>query len=136
MDYEEIFSMSYWRVFGATLDEEHVAETMYAHFMARPEIAAKFARNDPRKPMDMLRLSVSIAAAYYFSRKPELLLARFATLHNHSHLGIEPHLYPYWLDSVLQAVQAHDPACDADVLEAWRRILTPAIEFMQSQFNA
>ena len=136
MDYEEIFNTSYWRVFGSVTGDTPFAETAYGQFMRHPEIAAKFAKGDPGKPMEMLRLSVTLAASYYFNRHPEHLLAKFATLHNHSHLGIEPQLYRLWLESVLLAVQEHDPACDANVLEAWRRILTPAVEFMQAQFDA
>jgi hypothetical protein len=37
---------------------------------------------------------------------------------------------------VLAAVRGDDPQCDERVLEAWRHILTPALEFMQSQYNA
>jgi hemoglobin-like flavoprotein len=135
MDYEEIFNMSYWRVFGTAVGENPFAETMYGQFLGHPEIAAKFAQSNPSKPMEMLRLSVTLAASYYFHRKPEHLLAKFAVMHSRSRLGIEPHLYRHWLDSVLQAVKTHDPACDENVLEAWRRILTPAIEFMQSKYD-
>jgi hypothetical protein len=135
MDYDEIFNLSYWRVFGSVLDDNPFAKTVYGQFLSHPEIAAKFAKGDPGKPMEMLRVSVTLAASYYFNRKPEHLLAKFATLHNRGHLGIEPHLYRLWLESVLAAVQTHDPECDANVLEAWRRILTPAVEFMQSKYD-
>ena len=136
MDYEEIFNLSYWRVFGTIVDEKSAAETMYGQFLSHSEIAAKFAQGDPGKPMQMLRASVTLAASYYFNRKPDHLLLKFADLHSHRHLGIEPHLYRFWLESVLQAVQVHDPDCNEHVLEAWWRILTPAVEFMQSKFEA
>lgn len=136
MDYEEIFNLSYWRVFGEAGAENPFAETAYGKFLSHPEIAAKFAQADPAKPMEMLRLSVTLAASYYFNRKPEHMLAKFATLHSRGHLGIEPHLYQHWLESVLAAVQTHDPDCDVNVLEAWRRIMTPAVEFMQSKYAA
>ena len=47
-----------------------------------------------------------------------------------------PRWWPHRLESVLLAVAPHDPACDAHVLEAWRRILTAAVEFMQAQCDA
>jgi len=136
MDYEEIFNMSYWRVFGVTVGDNPFAETMYGQFLYHPEIAAKFTAGDPGKPMQMLRVSVTLAASYYFNRKPDHLLVKFAAQHSRSRLGIEPRLYRHWLDSVLLAVKAHDPKCDENVLEAWRRILTPAIEFMRSKYDA
>ena len=136
MDYEEIFNMSYWRVFGTALGENPFAKTMYGQFLGHPEIAAKFAQGDPGKPMEMLRVSVTLAASYYFNRKPDHLLVQFATMHNHSHLDIEPQLYRHWLESVLLAVEAHDPEYTEHVREAWRRILTPAVEFMQAQYEA
>ena len=136
MDYEGIFNLSFWRVFGSVMDDSPFAKTMYGQFMHHPEIAAKFAQGDPKKPMEMLRVSVTLAASYYFNRKPDHLLVQFATMHNRGHLGIEPHLYRHWLESVLLAVKTHDPDCDENVLAAWRRILTPAVEFMQAQYEA
>ena len=134
MDYEETFNLSYWRVFGSVTGDNTFAETAYAQFLRHAEIAEKFAQGDPGKPMEMLRISVTLAASYYFNRKPGHLLAKFAELHSRRHLGIEPHLYRYWLESVLLAVKTHDPECDEHVLESWRRVMTPALEFMQSRF--
>jgi len=136
MNDEEIFNLSYWRVFDGDADGNTFAEEAYGVFLRQPEVAAKFARSTPDKPKEMLRISVTIAASFYFNRKPELLLAKFAELHSLRQLDIEPHLYAHWLDSVLAAVKLHDPQCDERVLEAWRNILTPAIEFMQSKYSA
>ncbi|MCX7009115.1 MAG: hypothetical protein NTY53_18015 [Kiritimatiellaeota bacterium] len=136
MNDEEVFNLSYWRVFEGDADGNLFAEDAYGVFLRQQEIAAKFAHSNPGKPKEMLRLSVSIAAAFYFNRKPELLLAKFAELHSLRHLDIEPHLYAHWLNSVLAAVKLHDPKCDERVLSAWRNILTPAIEFMQSKYSA
>lgn len=136
MNDEEIFNLSYWRVFEGDADGKNFAGDAYNVFLQQPEIAAKFAHSNPGKPQEMLRLSVSIAAAFYFNRKPDQLLARFAEQHGHRHLNIEPHLYAHWLASVLEAVKLHDPQCDERVLQAWRNILTPAIEFMQSKYSA
>lgn len=136
MDYEEIFNESYWRALGMGIEGESFADTAYRRFLSHPKVAAKFEGRDPGKPMSMLRISITLASSYYFNRGPDHMLLQFAEQHSRRDLDIDPHLYDYWLDSILAAVKVHDPESNDHVLAAWRQILSPAVEFMRSKYEA
>ena len=45
---------------------------------------------------------------------------------NHSRSGrtpVAPHLYPYWVDSLVQAVEEMDPKATPQLLERWREAM-------------
>ena len=135
MDYEETFNMSFWRALGTEVQGISFAETAYQHFLTYPEVEEEFRGRDPEKPKEMLRISITLASSYYFTGSPDHLLRRFAEMHSQRDLDIKPHLYDYWLESVLVGVRAHDPECNDEVLEAWSHVLQPAIEFMRDHYE-
>ena len=134
MDYEETFNMSFWRALGTEVEGISFAQTAYEHFLTYPEVEEKFRGRDPEKPKNMLRISITLASSYYFTGSPDHMLKKFAEMHSSRDLDIEPHLYDYWRESVLEAVRAHDHECDEKVLDAWHHVLQPAIDFMRENY--
>jgi hypothetical protein len=62
------------------------------------------------------------------------LLARIAERHSRHDLGIDPTLYPFFVDSLVATVRAYDQEFSPAVERAWRRAVAPGIAYMQSRY--
>ena len=136
IDHEEIFNLSYWRVIQGQVDGVPFIDGFYDRFLAcSPEIANKFANTDFDKQKRMLLLSMIHVASYFASGESGQVLEDLARKHSQKELDIEPHLYDYWLESLLSTVENYDPEFNEDVRESWRTVLTPGMEYMKSQYT-
>lgn len=107
----------------------------YTLFLASsPTVASKFQHTDLRAQARVLKTSLYIMMLAGGDAERDVHLERLARRHSSSDLDIKPELYDLWLDRLLQAVSEFDPAFDADIEAAWRRVLSPGIEFMRSRY--
>ncbi len=63
------------------------------------------------------------------------ILSDVAKKHSAQDLDIAPHLYPLWLDSLVEAAKISDPKFDDNIEMAWREIMRPGIDYMISQYR-
>lgn len=53
----------------------------------------------------------------------------------HFKMGISSHMYPLWLESMIEAVKISDKRFDEQIEKSWRHLLTPGIEYMMSEYD-
>ena len=71
-----------------------------------------------------------------YAKKPDQeLLARIAATHSRHAIDVPPKLYERFTQSLLGAVEEHDPKFSEEVSAAWREALRPGIEYMQSRYD-
>jgi hemoglobin-like flavoprotein len=70
----------------------------------------------------------------YAKRPNPALLERIAVRHSRADVGVEPELYPRFVEALVQAVERCDPEFGPEVADAWRRAAEPGIAFMQAKF--
>ena len=98
------------------------------------EIREKFAHADLARQQLMLKQSFAFMEFYFTRGEANAQLRHIAERHSRADLDIPPRFYACWLDALLATVQDTDSGCDDQVLDAWRTIFTPGIEFMKSMY--
>jgi hypothetical protein len=48
--------------------------------------------------------------------------------------NIEPHLYEYFLEALLQTVERYDPEYDGQIRDAWQTVLRPGLDYMRRMY--
>lgn len=101
------------------------------------EIAAKFEHTDWVRQHNLIKLGIKSAILY--AEQPDYAFAQkniddIGTTHSHSQWDIKPEFYPLWLDSVVETVKECDPAYSLELSDAWRKVLTPAIQLIISKY--
>ena len=96
------------------------------------EVRAMFRHTDMARQKELLTITLSYMMLANSS--PELL-ERVAVKHNHKNLDIKPHLYEFWLESMIAAVHQTDPAFTREVAAAWRDTLKPGIDYLISRYD-
>lgn len=104
----------------------------YARFLlSNQEVATMFADIDIKKQASMLKGSLYLVmrAAHGFDDGLEHL-AQISSTHGELGLNIGPHLYQYWLDTLVTVVAETDPAYEPSLEATWRAALQPCIDHM------
>lgn len=112
-------------------------DVFYQHFVtANPEIQAFFADTDMRAQSHMLEKSLRLAAvAIVGSAVGVAELEKRAISHDVHHMNIDPSLYAYWLDALLQSVADRDPQWSGEVEQRWRTVLSHIVETMAKGYD-
>jgi hemoglobin-like flavoprotein len=125
--------------YGRCLTDSEFLHRFYQIFMDSHElIRPLFANTDFERQTQALRNGLSMMIRYMEDPTDIVIihgLKRIRESHGQHHLNIHPHLYDYWLDSLIRAVRICDPACGRDIEEAWRIALQPGIEFVRSGYK-
>ncbi len=122
--------------FGRCCMKKDFIETFYKLFLdSRPEIRNMFKNTDFTKQrkllVDGLNMMISCAMGQSFSAS---YLEQLAEKHSRRMLNVDPSLYQYWLDSLIKAVETHDPKYTPELGQAWRTHLSRGIEIMKSKY--
>ena len=98
----------------------------------------KFTTTDFEKQKRALHGSfqLMLRAARQDAEGPLDYLETLAQRHGSSQLAIGAEFYDLWLDSLLAAVRACDPACAPDVEAAWEQVMGIGIKYLCSRYNA
>jgi hemoglobin-like flavoprotein len=62
------------------------------------------------------------------------ILERLAERHSKADLAIEPPLYDSFLEALVTTIGKFDPQYTAEIGDAWRKAVTPGIEYMKSKY--
>ncbi len=120
------------------LKNDHFFERFYDVFLASsPEVRTKFQNTDFRKQRRMLQTSFYMLIEYIALDWPECraYLERIAGAHSKQGRNIPPHLYDFWLDSLLRTVEESDPQYAPEVEAAWRFMMGAGIAFLKSRYD-
>jgi hypothetical protein len=50
-------------------------------------------------------------------------------------MGIPSHVYPVWLESMIEAVKICDKRFDEQIEKSWRHLLAPGINYIMREYN-
>ncbi len=112
-------------------------DRFYETFLASsPKVREKFAHTDFVRQKRALRASLHLMllAAEDEAKGPEQYLRDLAELHSSRKLGIGAEYYDLWLDSLLATVRECDPQCNAEVEQAWEKIMMVGISYLLSHY--
>ena len=104
-------------------------------FEVLPEARARFAETDFDRQRKLLRHAIGLLLSFPAERASEPnILSRLAERHSRKDLAIEPSFYGPFLESLVDTVKRHDPACTPAVEQAWRGTLAQGFAYMQSRY--
>jgi hypothetical protein len=134
-DYEEIFNRSYWLTRSNTVNGVSFEDALFDNLLRScPEVAQKILAGDMEAFRATLMLSIDNLARYYVNGKPTTILQGVARRQSRGERNIEPRLYEFFLQALLQTVQRYDPKYDEEVGKAWEAVLRPGIEYMKRMY--
>jgi hemoglobin-like flavoprotein len=85
----------------------------------------------------MVMLKNSLALVVMYGSRSEYALGfvtELAERHGSRSLDIKPHLYEFWLESLMRAIERHDPNFSESLDKTWRQLLRAPIEFMKANY--
>ena len=122
--------------YGRCLFRKGFIERFYEIFMAsHPDVAAMFARTDFQKQRLALRRGISVAI-FHASGSAVVKRTTEQMADVHSRCGraqVAPELYPYWIDSLVQAVREFDDRADEALLARWREAMSTVVATFSSR---
>jgi hemoglobin-like flavoprotein len=98
-----------------------------------PVIPVMFADTDFERQEKLLEHGLGLLMAYA-RHDDRMLLERLAIRHSREDLDVNPALYPLFVDSLIAAVEKHDPEYGAELGFAWRAAVAPGIEMMTESY--
>jgi hemoglobin-like flavoprotein len=116
--------------YGRCLHGKGFIERFYEVFMAsNTEVAAMFARTDFQKQRLALRRGISVAIFHAAgSGVVKRSMEQMAAVHSQGgRCPVAPHLYPYWIDSLITVIAETDEQADEALLARWREAMDVAI---------
>ena len=104
-------------------------------FEVRPDTRGLFAKTEFDRQHKLLRHAIGLLLG--FPEEPDgepTILARIAERHSRRDLGVDPSLYPPFLDCLIDTIKRCDPQCTPAVEQAWRAALAQGFAYMQSRY--
>jgi hypothetical protein len=134
-DHEETFSRSYWFARGSRVNGVSFRDAFLDNLLRScPEVAHRMLRGDLESFRSTLMISIDHLASVYLNGEPSNVLKGVARRQSRGERDIEPRLYEYFLEALLQTVRQYDPKCSEDVEEAWKTVLRPGLEYMKRMY--
>lgn len=120
--------------FHRCLTRHGFLQRFYDIFMkSHPDVPGLFSNTDFDEQIKLLRHGLSSALMFAGgARLGKSVLERIGESHGRAKMNVDPKLYPYWIDSLVVAVQETDPHCDRELEERWRDALTVATDYIRS----
>jgi hemoglobin-like flavoprotein len=117
--------------------DEAFLQDFYDRFTASsPEVRAKFGQTDMPTQRRALADSLYVIAVAVQGKDTSPSwhqMERIARRHSRAEMDIRPELYDLWLESLMQAVAAHDPQYSPEIDSAWRAVMSEGITFLRSR---
>jgi hemoglobin-like flavoprotein len=123
--------------YGRCLRNARFIERFYEILMdSHPAMRPAFARTDMGQQRRALRREISYAILY--GGGYDLVRGTVESVAEmHSRKGrapVPPNLYPYWLDSLIQAIRENDPRITPELEARWRQAISPLIETFTQRY--
>ena len=125
--------------YGRCLRHRRFIERFYEVFMdSHPAIRPMFASTDMGAQRLALRRGISVAIFHAAgSALCRSTTARMAQVHARSGRSpVDPALYPYWIDSLVQVIGETDPEASPALLARWRRAMEVVCDTFTRHYRA
>ena len=120
--------------YGRCCASEGFFDSFYRYFLASsPQIRDRFTNTDMPAQKQLLRHGI-LNLVMYARGMPDTKLRALGVTHARDGFNIRPELYDLWLVSLQQAIGDHDKACNADILQAWREVLSKGINVIKYEY--
>jgi hemoglobin-like flavoprotein len=105
-------------------------DLFYEAFLAsHPTIAPMFAKTDMAKQKSLLRQGVSMMLMHLGGNTVGTTgLDRIAESHSKKKLNIDPHLYQYWINSLIKSVKECDQKMTPALEAEWNKTLRSGVD--------
>lgn len=123
--------------YGRCLHKGGFIERFYAIFLeSHPEVKAAFANTDFDRQRRLLRRTLSNSIMYAAgSNIVQREVDRMAEVHSRQgHAPVQPHLYDYWLNSLITAIGEYDPQFNPQLENRWREAMGQIIGHFANQY--
>jgi len=123
--------------YGRCLHNGGFIERFYDIFLeSHPEVKAAFAGTDFDRQRRLLRRTLTNSIMYAAgSNIVKREVDRMAEVHSRKGKApVQPHLYDYWLNSLLAAIREHDPQINSQLESRWREAMGQIIGHFSSQY--
>lgn len=116
------------------LTNKEFLHRFYEIFMSsHPSIRPMFKETDFDKQIGLLRHGLSSALNFAGGAKiGQSVLARIRETHSRARMNISPALYPYWINSLVNAVAECDPKFTPDLDKRWRSAMVVATDYIRA----
>lgn len=125
---------SVFQSYGRCCRKEQFFKDFYDFFMdSSDEIRQRFVNTDMAAQRHLLRngiMQLILVARGMSDRK----LRALGESHNRDNFNINPAWYTLWLDSLMKAVDKHDPEYNTELDAQWREVLRPGIELIRGAY--
>lgn len=124
--------------YGRCVAKPSFLDSFYKTFLrSSPEIEKMFRKTDLEKQKELIKHGLAIL--FMFARNPDAVLAReklthIGMIHSRNKFNVKPHLYPFWVNSLVDTVAAYDNQFTPKLGEEWRIVLKPAIDYLISLY--
>jgi hypothetical protein len=134
-DYDEMFNFGFRRSKRNAMNGVHFRDAFLDNLLrSSPEVAQKMVHGDLETFRATLMLSIDHLARYYMSSEPSAILRGVARRQSRGERNIEPRLYEFFLQALLQTVERYDPKYNEEVGKAWEVVLRPGLEYMKRMY--
>lgn len=125
LKFEEVHSS-----FARCLINGNLFDRFYEIFVqSHNEIAAMFSKTDMERQKMLLRQGLTMAIAFAEGSKvAQLTIDRLRSSHGPDQINVDPKLYPYWTNSLVQAISECDPKFSSTIEQEWRRVLQMTVD--------
>jgi len=120
--------------YGRCCNQTRFFESFYQRFMSKSEeVRNIFLDTDMAEQYRLLRAGI-MWLIMHSRGAPGGKLRHLGETHNRNGYNIQPHLYGYWLEALLETIEEHDPGCSAELLVQWREALNPGIDLIRNAY--
>ena len=123
--------------YGRCLHSGAFIERFYDIFLeSHPEVRNAFGSTDFNRQRRLLRRSLTNSIMFAAgSNIVKREVDKMAEVHSRrGHAPVQPHLYEYWLNSLIAAIREHDPQFDSQLENRWRDAMGRVIGHFAEQY--
>ncbi len=122
--------------FGRVVAKSEFLPRFYEILMASsPEISAKFANTNLKKQYNLLEQSLALSLLFPEDNVvAKQAINKIRSSHTRHNLDISPHLYIYWLDSLMTVFAELDPEFTPAMEQQWRTFLQITIDHIKAGY--
>lgn len=123
--------------YGRCLHNGGFIERFYDIFLdSHPEVKSAFASTDFDRQRRLLRRTLSNSIMFAAgSNIVKREVDKMAEIHSRrGHAPVQPHLYDYWVNSLIEAIREYDPQFGPQLENRWREAMGQIIRHFSSQY--
>lgn len=120
--------------YGRCCQNERFFEEFYRIFRGKSEaVRSQFENTDMAEQRRLLRAGISWLIMYARGGS-DAKLRSLGESHSRHGYDIDPALYGYWVDALVETVEKFDPEFDSELGLHWREVLRPGVELISGAY--